>query len=163
MQDGYQPSVESSGQIVLSPHGGVERPDASAHRVNELEGRVNSFENMLHEFGAMLAQMREQMQEINKNYQEILDKHDQLVVYIQSSTQYCENKESIDALFDYSEENSRAAVQLNEKLESLEGRLIQAENEAKGKMPLAQGEQLLKVLKFHHSQITELIEKLNEE
>ena len=156
-------SIELPGQIDSSADGGIDRLDMLYSRVNELAGRMDSFENALHEFGGFLAQMREQMREINDHYRDILDKHDQLVIYIQSSVQYCENKESIDALFDVSEENSLTATELSKKLAALEERLVLAENSAKGKMPLSQGEQLLKVLKIHHGKISELYDRLRED
>ena len=197
MQEGYQPTIESSAQTGLVPDGGFGQMEQFVRWANTLEARVSSVEGALRGLGDSLGQMQEQVREINDHYKEILDKHDQLVVYIQSSMQYCENKENIDALFEASEANSLAATGLgekmaalnetssqatrefneqlaalseannqaarefNEQLAALAVRIAEAEDAARGKMPMSQGEQLLKVLKLHHGKLAELAEMLN--
>ena len=201
MQDGYQATIEPSGQTVPSPDGGFER-EQNTRRAGDLEAKVNLMEGALRGLGDALGQMREQIREIGDHYREVLDKHDQLVVYIQSSMQYCENKDAIDALFEASDKNSLTAAEidkklealeeriteaekaaalgeklesledrisgaekatkLNKKLKALEERIAMAEEAAQGKMPINQGEQLLKVLKIHHGKISELYDLINE-
>ena len=180
MQDSEQVSVEAARQTDSAPEVGLERWDQFVRWAHELEAKVNAMEGALRELGDSLGHIREQAREVNDHYQEILDKHDQLVVYIQSSMQYCENKENIDALFEANETNSQTALELDEKLTALdqanrqaarelkeemaalETRIAAAEDAAKGKMPMSQGEQLLKVLKIHHGKLDELYDLLNE-
>jgi len=58
--------------------------------------------------------------------------------------------------------NRQAARELKEEMTALETRIAAAEDAAKGKMPMSQGEQLLKVLKIHHGKLDELYDLLNE-
>jgi hypothetical protein len=122
---------------------------------DEIEAKLVAFEGSISELRVGFARLQEEIKRIDNDCQEILDKHDQLVIYIQSSTEYCENRESIENLFAVSEENSS-------KIQLFEERLTGLEDDATGKMPLSQGEQLISVLKLHHEKLAKISDQLVE-